>query len=101
MTLYKEIINGTNSLTCRFPEQIDFETTSSLYGRLVPLEYSTRMTFDLRETREVHSSFIGFLIDMKRKFDRNGGQFSLKLSPYMETLFEQTNLIKHFNTVIN
>jgi anti-anti-sigma regulatory factor len=98
MTLHTEIRDGSDSLVFKFPEHIDFETASNYFGRMVRFNYDERIVFDLSQTREVHSSFIGFLIDMKRRTEKEGGDFVLRLSPSMESFFSQTNLINHFNS---
>jgi anti-anti-sigma regulatory factor len=101
MTLHTEINDGSGFLVFKFPEHIDFETASGYFGRKVRFNYNERIVFDLTQTREVHSSFIGFLIDMKRRTEKKGGDFVLRLSPSMESFFSQTNLINHFNSSSN
>jgi len=94
----KEIESGRSSRTFlwTFPRSITFESTSSYSIRFGDVDLKGHFVFDLSNTDEVHSSFIGFLLDMKRKIENQGGSFRLQLSTSLDYLFYQLNLQEHF-----
>ena len=79
-----------------FPGEIDFKSASQYIHLFSGLDYGTEIVFDLRNTRHIHSSFIGFLIDLKQKTDRAKGGLILRLSPALEKLLSQIDLADHF-----
>lgn len=79
-----------------FPRSITFESTSSYSNRFADVDLKGHFVFDLSNTDEVHSSFIGFLLDMKRNIEGQGGTFRLQLSTSLDYLFYQLNLQDHF-----
>ena len=79
-----------------FPKQIDFETASNYFNKMGRFDYSGELTFDLSNTEEVHSAFIGFLMDLKQRYDNHGGSFTLKLSSSLEHLLRQIELRDFF-----
>lgn len=86
----KEIVKiGENSW--KFPRTINFESSSTYVHRFNNLDYSEEIIFDMRETDNVHSSFIGFLINLKQKVNMNGGKLTFYLSDSIEKLF---NILK-------
>lgn len=79
-----------------FPEVISFESASGYLNRLNNIDFSADLFFDLSHTREIHSSFVGFLLDLKHNTETGGGSFRLKLSPALDHLFFQLDLHEHF-----
>jgi hypothetical protein len=57
-----------------FPEDIDFETASTYIFNMGTINYGGVNVFDLSKTYNAHSSFIGFLIDIKQRIDSKGGE---------------------------
>ncbi len=94
----KEIELGSSFRTFlwTFPRSISFESTSSYSNRFDDIDLKGHFVFDLSNTDEIHSSFIGFLLDMKRKIEDEGGSFRLQLSTSLDYIFYQLNLQEHF-----
>ena len=84
--------------TIKFPRVIDFETSSSFFQSkpYFDIEEPT-IRFDLSETYAVHSAFIGYLIDLKRKLVKNNQDLHLMISPELERLFQSLDLETFFN----
>jgi|GEM_PF-1116819 len=97
MNVMNSSLQKNDAIVYHFPEYIDFETASNYFDKIIRVNFEKKLVFDLTTTREVHSSFIGFLLDIKQKYESNGGHFSLKLSPSLEHLFDQIKLLEHFN----
>ncbi len=76
----------------KFPHRVDFETTSTYINKMDGLDRADQLTFDLSDTEIVHSSFIGFLIDTKRKCRNNDREFNLLISPYLEKIFRSLEI---------
>ncbi len=96
MNVAREIKQESNLSMVKFPEVIDFITASNCISSMGNLDCEGKILFDLSETVSVHSSFIGFLIDVKRKIDHRGGRLSLDLSPFLEKQLNEINLYTHF-----
>jgi len=79
-----------------FPGEIDFKSTSHYIDIFSGIDYGHEIIFDLRNTDHIHSSFIGFLIDLKEKTDRAEGMLVLRLSPSIQKLMSRINLAGHF-----
>lgn len=55
-----------------FPGEITFESASGYFNRLNDVDLGGDLFFDLSNTEEVHSSFIGFLINLKNNIENEG-----------------------------
>ena len=94
-TTNKEILQiDENSF--KFPKTINFGSPSTYIKKFNNLDHSEEIVFDMSETDIVHSTFIGFLIDLKQKVDRNGGQLKFHLSGSIERLFNILKLYDFF-----
>ena len=51
--------------------------------------------FDLSRTKNLHSSFIGFLINAKQRTEKEGGRLQLYISPELEKIFAKKDLINY------
>jgi len=91
----KKIIQ-TGSNTWKFPVIIDFDKASMYIIEMKDLSDFDEIILDMTETARIHSSFIGFLIDLKNKSDSSGKKLVLKLSPYLENLLNKLDLYRHF-----
>ena len=80
----------------KFPKYINFESASSYSQKFTNLHYDDSVIFDLSDTENVHSSFIGFLIDLKQRIDRSGGALTIHPSPSLEKLFNVIDLYDYF-----
>jgi len=77
-----------------FPVDIAFETVSLYLKEFEELQGGQTIHFDLTNTRNIHSSFIGFLIDTKQKAEKSGGNLDLHISPEIEKIFVTKGLTK-------
>lgn len=78
--------------TWRFSENIEFEEVTNYLKRFDKLAHNQTITFDLSETENIHSSFIGFLIHAKRKIESGKGKLILVISPSLEKIFTMLKL---------
>jgi anti-anti-sigma regulatory factor len=75
-----------------FPENIEFEEVTNYLKKFDKMSHNLPITFDLSETENIHSSFIGFLIHAKRKIDNEKGKLVLIISPSLEKIFTMLNM---------
>ena len=78
--------------TWKFPVDIEFEEVTNYLMKFDKMSQNQTITFDLSETRNIHSSFIGFLIHAKRKIESEKGRLILIISPSLEKIFTMLNL---------
>ena len=83
-----------NNHTWSFPNYITFEMVSSYSKNLEEASSNRNIVFDLSKTKNIHSSFIGFLINTKQMTEKKGGNLKIYLSPELEQLFIVRNLVK-------
>ena len=67
-----------------FPQEIEFWLVPDYLKRIEGSTFKNRIVFDLSETENVHSSFIGFLIFVKQSAEKHRGKLVLKVSPSMK-----------------
>ncbi|HOO72461.1 MAG TPA: hypothetical protein PK926_11935 [Spirochaetota bacterium] len=79
-----------------FPENIKFEEVSDYLDRFKHIDASQKIIFDLTDTINIHSSFIGFMINAKHLTVRNGGSLTLRLSFTVERILTMLNIIDYF-----
>ena len=79
-----------------FPEKIDFVFISEYMKRIEGVSFSEKLHFDLSETENVHSSFIGFLIFVKQMVEKNCGVLILEISSSLKKLFVMLNIYEYF-----
>ena len=85
---------------CEFPKSISIEKVSEYDDQLKQIQSDETITFDLRKTVKIHSSFIGFLIHAKHHINKNGGKLVLLLSSTIEKILVMLNIIDHFSSDI-
>lgn len=78
--------------TWKFPENIGFDQVNDYLRIFEKLDCNETITFDLTETENIHSSFIGFLIHARRRIDKESGKLMLLVSPSIEKIFTMLNL---------
>jgi anti-anti-sigma regulatory factor len=83
-----------------FPKSINIEEVSEYVERLKNLKNGEIVTFDLSKTVNIHSSFIGFLIQAKHHIRKNGGRMILLLSLTVEKILIMLNIIEYFSPEI-
>ena len=81
----------------KFPKNIDFRIVPEYLNRINELQEKSTVIIDLRETERIHSSFIGFLIFIKQRFESKGGKIIIKISPAITKVFGMLNLLDHFS----
>ena len=86
--------------TWTFPESISFEDVPDFMDKFNCLDSRDRLLFDLRETKRIHSSFIGFLLHIKNRINRNGGSLTIHVSEHVERVLDMLELIDHFSPEI-
>ncbi len=82
-----------------FPSQINFEMVTRYLKRFENTRCDQKITFDLTNTDYIHSSFVGFLIHVKLKTEKEGGIFKLMISPELEKIFVSMNLDKFLHYI--
>ncbi|MFH0974306.1 MAG: STAS domain-containing protein [Spirochaetota bacterium] len=75
-----------------FPLHIAFEMVSLYSKSFEEVPYNQNIIFDLTGTKNIHSSFIGFLINAKQRIKKEGGKLELYISPELEKLFIKKDL---------
>lgn len=76
----------------KFPAIIEFETVPQYSKKFEKLQMDQTLVFDLSNTQSIHSSFVGFLIYAKKQTEKEGGNLSLIISPYLEKIFKMLNI---------
>ncbi|MCP4137947.1 MAG: hypothetical protein GY754_43695 [bacterium] len=83
-----------------FPEQVSI-TDVPLYDKMLKeQEKNNQIVFDLRNTSQIHASFIGFLLEAKAEINQRGNEFILLLSATLEGVFYMLNLFDYFSSEI-
>lgn len=81
----------------KFPPVIDISHVSlymSVFNRLV---HSERIVFDMKDTEEIHSSFIGFLVFCKERLGNGGGELVIEPSSYLEQTLTFLGMGEYFS----
>lgn len=86
--------NAMNEWT--FPASIEYQDVPEFLRRFEATAVAGTFVFDLRETQEAHSSFIGFLIFAKYVIEKNGHSLVLNLSPALERLLKMLRVFEYF-----
>ncbi len=84
------------TITWKFPSIITLEEVADYAKKFDRMPHFRFYTFDLSHTNQVHSSYIGFLIDVKQKLDRVNGRLSIETSSSLEKIFEVLEVGKFF-----
>lgn len=79
-----------------FPENISFEAVANYSQLFEGISSEKIITFDLSETENIHSSFIGFLIHTKHVLTRQGGSLKLIVSFTAERILVMLNILDYF-----
>jgi len=70
---WRSTLNLNNERTWTFPKEISLEEVPRYSRLLDKCEYNEFISFDLTNTINVHSSFIGFLLHAKNHISSRGG----------------------------
>lgn len=87
-----------NTDVWRFPQEIEFWLVPEYLKKMEGSTFKDIIVFDLSETDNVHSSFIGFLIFVKQSTEKQGGKLVLKVSSALKRLFVMLNILEYFAT---
>ena len=82
--------------TWKFPESIKYETAATYNDMFSEIKSHEIILFDLSGTQVIHSSFIGFLIDLKQRLESEGGELRIEPSPAFERLLSILDLNNFF-----
>jgi len=80
-----------------FPDNIKFDEVPQYVERLKEHDLNKRIIFDLSETVNMHSSFIGFLIHARYNIKNDGGTLLLHLSFTVEKILTMLNILDYFS----
>jgi anti-anti-sigma regulatory factor len=91
--------------TWTFPKDIKFEDVSSFSDRFEKEMSGKNIIFDLTDTINMHSSFVGFLIHAKHHLLLKGNILLLRISFTVEKILILLNIMEYFTpdteTVLN
>ena len=80
-----------------FPEKIEINDIHLYAEQLSRVDFGNNLNFDLSNTMEVHSSFVGFLILAKKEAERKGSSLKIDLSADMSKLFSLLRIKDYFS----
>ena len=83
-----------------FPENISFESVAEYNQLFQSLQNPDDLVFDLSQTENMHSSYIGFLIHTKHTLNRSGASLRLILSFTAEKILTMLNVLEYFSADI-
>lgn len=82
--------------TWTFPKDITFEDVSSFNARFEKEMKGKNVIFDLTDTVNMHSSFVGFLLHAKRHLTLRGNNLMLRTSFTVEKTLVLLNIMEYF-----
>ncbi len=90
-----------NNKTLVFPQRIHFEDVSNFVETFNSFKDYNGIIFDLSQTEEIHSSFVGFLINSKDFISKKNGSLILIVSYTTEKILKMLHLLPYFSNNIN
>ena len=81
----------------KFSKSINPEEVSEYLDQLAVIAPGTSLMFDLSETVNIHSNFIGFLIHAKHHIEKAGGKLTIILSLTVEKILIMLNIREYFS----
>jgi hypothetical protein len=81
----------------KFSKSINPEEVSEYLEELAVIAPGTSLMFDLSETVNIHSNFIGFLIHAKHHIEKVGGKLTIILSLTVEKILIMLNIREYFS----
>jgi anti-anti-sigma regulatory factor len=84
--------------TWTFPRNIEYSDVPHYLRKFENLKITSAIAFDLSDTEEMHSSFIGFLICAKQALEKKGHPLVLHLSPSIEKILNMFQMLEYFLT---
>ncbi len=83
--------------TWKFSKSISPEEVSEYLDQLMLISPGASLTFDLSDTVNIHSNFIGFLIHAKHHVQKMGGKLTIILSLTVEKILIMLNIRDYFS----
>lgn len=80
----------------RFPETIKLFEVPEYLQLFIKIRKHKEIVFDMRNTLDVNSSFIGFLIYCKENLRKQGGKYVFLMSPNVEKVFSMLKMNEYF-----
>jgi len=84
-----------------FPKNISLESVADYSQLFEGLINPGDLIFDLSQTENMHSSYIGFLIHAKHILNKKGAALKLILSFTSEKILTMLNILDHFSSEIS
>ena len=81
----------------KFPEQITIFDTEIYHEIDNAINLNDEIVFDLTETNVVPSAFVGYMMDVNKRANNNGGCLQIKASHSMERLLSLLELKDFFS----
>jgi hypothetical protein len=82
--------------TWKFSKSISPEEVSEYLEQLTLITPGASLMFDLSDTVNIHSNFIGFLIHAKHHMQKIGGKLTIVLSLTVEKILIMLNIRDYF-----
>lgn len=86
-----------NVFKMKFPQKIDMFQVPEYISQIERCLDASKIIFDLSETIDVHSSFMGFLLVIRKKIENKGGQLHVEMSPYLCRVMEMLGMADYFS----
>lgn len=83
--------------TWKFSQSITPEEVSRYLDQLLSITPGSSLTFDLSDTINIHSNFIGFLIHAKHHMQKTGGKLTIVISLTVERILVMLNIREYFS----
>lgn len=80
----------------QFPEIIEFFDVPEYMATFDTLINRKLIIFDMTDTLDAHSAFIGFLIHVKKRMEERGCRHIFRTSPYIEKTFSLLGMNEYF-----
>ncbi len=80
------------------PREITLEEIPSLAEKFNSILPGSTVTLDLTKTEDIHSSFIGFILNARNTIFRENGELNLQLSGSAEKIISMLNISDYIKT---
>ncbi|MBN2159651.1 MAG: hypothetical protein JW807_09660 [Spirochaetes bacterium] len=84
------------SFTWQFPEIIEFFDVPEYLETFEKVMSRKLIIFDMTDTLDAHSAFIGFLIHVKKQMEARGCRPVFKTSPYIKKTISMLGMNEYF-----
>jgi hypothetical protein len=80
----------------RLPKKINIRTLSTISNKIETIKHCKNIEFDMSNTTYVHVSFIGYLLNLKNKIDKQEKKLILNFSKELKILLKSLNVLDFF-----